>query len=622
MDLILQFRAICGLCCGVPRRPLAGLGAMTTTLNFAAFDGDAAYSSPIAFREVWANIMVCPLKREWAFNQHLPTASELLRGRDNQPFSKSVFPDDSIESRMEELFCTTRFLADGTNLGFSLNSACIDFIASLFAPFESSFGDHQLGVGRLISGAMAGRLYMMEFCWLKSGALTVRFGPYLSLNTAKRNELRAGYTMYAFLPGDAAMLSAMALCPGEPGQDFVNARFDRIFVSEDWYMLKLMDTYFQSSCVFCGSRGFAVCGCPLPMRRRCLGWAPQMIGYKVREGKTWWEELATAKTICANQSTMLFNVTKAPHSRHARVMGSGMFPFHMTIQMNVKTSECLQMHLGFTGQSVNARRTVLMPFRLKESGKRALMRPPSSLEDIVTPTPGSSVDSKKPVSSLCTSSSSDELISLIRGTCKRPRVEGTAEQAANSLSNTVASEEAGSSGEIDTVTDATTIIVNTMPVVPEVLSSNEKSSNASTGSRAEVGNRVQAPAQPKVFACPECGVHIKNKRYNLKRHIQVVHQKLRRFGCTLPNCEQRFQTKVNLKRHLSKVHKLGQTVRERRQPVQQEQPESRQTMRQAPISDNLYSTRNDGSGEQQTVPDTLFDLDNDANVEQQGQQTS
>ena len=472
---------------------------------------------------------------------------------------------------MEELYCTTRRLSEGTYLGLVLSSAPTNSVLSFFGSFEPCFRDSLLDVSRLICGALAGRLYGMEFCWLKSGGLIVRFGPYLSLSTSKRRDLPPGYTFYAFLPRDASMLIAMALCPGEPTDDFVNARFEKIFLFEDWYRLQVVDTYFQSSCMFCGSRGISVCGCPLPMRRRCMGSESEIIGYQLRVRKTFWEELRTVTSICAHRGHGLFNVTKAPNSHHAKVLGSFIAPFDFTVQLNVVTSECPQKHLGLTRQSVNAMRTVLMPFSLKDRGKQQLLPSPSSVEDEAAPSTASLEDSKEQKSSLRSSSSNDELISLIRSARKRARAHGAAAQLATSVSNTVVREEVGLSGDVVTVVDATSMAAGDALAVTKDLSSKEKCGSRSARSRSGGTNRHQAQPQWKSYACPECGMLIKSRKYNLKRHIQAVHQKEKKFGCPFTNCNQRFQTKANLKQHVSRMHKRQQVVQEQEQQVERDE---------------------------------------------------
>ncbi len=539
-----------------------------TTLNIAATDTDTPHVPPVTFEEAWASVMTSRAKREWAFNHRIPSADELLRARENEPFSMSMFldvPSDAVfdttifRVRIEDLCCTSRRLHDGTYLGFVLNSARTDFAVPCFAAFDPCFGDAQLNVIRLICGAVAGRLYIMEFCWLKSGALTVRFGPYQSLSTSLRSDLRVNHSFYAFLPSDVPLLSAMALCPGKPGEDFVNARFDRILLSEDWYTLKVSDTCFQTACVFCASRGLSVCGCPLPMRRR-TGPAPDVIGYKQRSGKTIWDEFSTVKSYCAHHGIVIYNITKATHTPYAKVVDSGIFPFDTEVELNLITSNTMQMHLALTGQSVCATRTVLTPFNTKGGTKRQLMSAPSSRGNFTASTTLSSVDPSKAMTAMSSTSSSNELLSLALGARKRSRLRNTSLVAASR----VPWDDDGTVGASVEVNITTTIITNLGATTTEALSSSDKSRRAAAGSSSEAQNRgpTQLQQQSKVYPCPECGALIKNKRYNLKRHIQVVHQKERKFACTLPNCGLRFQTKTNLQRHVSTVHKREQIVQE------------------------------------------------------------
>ncbi len=167
----------------------------------------------------------------------------------------------------------------------------------------------------------------------------------------------------------------------------------------------------------------------------------------------------------------------------------------------------------------------------------------------------------------------------------------------------------------------TTTIASNVEVVTKVFSWSDKSKSGSAASGNEKQKREPPPQQQqsKVFPCPECGVLIKNKRYNLKRHIQVVHQKERKFECTVPSCGQRFQTKTNLKRHVSTVHKGQRVVQEKEKRVEQEQQESRQTMQQAAVPDSLFNIYNDVNVVQQTLPTTLFHAHNNGNAEQQEQ---
>ncbi len=536
-----------------------------TTLNLATQDCDAAHNSPVTFSEAWASIMTCRVKREWAFNRRIPTPNELLCARENKPFSMSMFLDipsnvafdtSLYRVRIEDLICTSQRLDDGTYLGFVLNNLHSDFTVPCFTAFNPCFGDPKLDVVRLICGAVAGRLFVMEFCWMKSRALTTRFSPFKSLSVSSRSDLRMDHVVYAFLPSDASKLSVMALGPGGPKNDLVNARFDRILLAEDLYMLEASDTYFQIACVSCISLGLTICGCPLPMKRRS-GAVADVVGYKQRSGKSLWDDFNTLKSCYARPTTVVFNITKAPHSRYAEVMDSGVFPFDTVLEHNFVTNNTLQKHLMLTGQSVYATRTVLVPFSLKGGRKGKPISLPSSVKDFAEPITVSSVDSNKPMCSLISSSSNNEPIPLIQSSSKRARVQNAAAQEGNARSNTVIS-----------------MLANSSSVATEALSSNSRCTNGSERSRIAVENRCQSQTHFKVYPCPECGMLIKKKRYNLKRHILAVHQKERKFKCTFPSCDHRFQTKANFKRHVSTVHKRQNAVQEQEQQVEHEQRES------------------------------------------------
>lgn len=58
------------------------------------------------------------------------------------------------------------------------------------------------------------------------------------------------------------------------------------------------------------------------------------------------------------------------------------------------------------------------------------------------------------------------------------------------------------------------------------------------------------------FDCPICGRLIKNKKANLRRHMQLHQQKHHRAECDF--CEKDFQTKSNLKRHIQEAHDVNE----------------------------------------------------------------
>ena len=58
----------------------------------------------------------------------------------------------------------------------------------------------------------------------------------------------------------------------------------------------------------------------------------------------------------------------------------------------------------------------------------------------------------------------------------------------------------------------------------------------------------------KELVCGQCGAIIRGKRGNLNRHINAKHLGVREFPCGMPGCGQAFQSKLNLVRHMTRVH--------------------------------------------------------------------
>lgn len=84
---------------------------------------------------------------------------------------------------------------------------------------------------------------------------------------------------------------------------------------------------------------------------------------------------------------------------------------------------------------------------------------------------------------------------------------------------------------------------------------------------ASGGPRVPSPPSPPgaaptvkkrsastALVCHECGAVIRGKRGNLNRHIAARHLRTRAFSCAMPACGLAFQSRLNLERHMTRVH--------------------------------------------------------------------
>ena len=546
--------------------------ALSSTDSTLAVDRNNA---PLTFRDAWAKVMRNPTTRAWAFNRNPPNATELMRARENQPFLKSAFlepprtnnplGDDMYRKRLDEMFMNCYRLRDGTVLGFTINGKCADLAVNAFRKFHPSFQDTRLIVSRLIVSSIGKRLFVISFNWLVSGAFGVRCACYRSLSDAKSSDLSINIKVLAFNSTDANILSAVALCPGQPNLDFLHARFENYLLSDDWYMLEIADIMFQSACVFCAVRGSAVCSCPLPIRRRA---ASSVVAYKVRPGKSLWDEFNTVQFTCGLRGRWLFNLSKTPGTPYRRVLGGGMSPYETMIELNITTHGCLQMHLGLTGVSAEAAISFLTPFTVNNHGKRRLMGAPSSSDS-------NSWSSTILVPTASNASYEHEMVDIVE-LIKRPKKDEEPSSNVAIVDEWVNWDDNETELEIEsTVDEAITLTVDETiesstvfdPAIVELVTARKDVANDNPKEGLKISNETnrkkngsekkggQNGEVAKVFECPECGVQIRNKRSNLKRHIQVVHKKERNFHCEVDECGQRFQTKTNLKRHVNSVHK-------------------------------------------------------------------
>lgn len=546
---------------------------------------------PLSFREVWSAIMRNPLTRMWAFDMKPPTPYELLLAQENVPFQKmfdikppegnDMYADDLFGNKFYEIFAVCHALSDGTHLGFALNSGLIDVMAAPFAPLNPAFADANLRVNRLLCMCIDDRMAVVEFCWLKSGALTIRYGPYNSLTTSTKSELRLFHSIYGFSPNDAQILAACALVGiGAPDADFMNANFQDILLS-DYFVIDLFDTRYQDACVFCKSRGHHICDCPMPMRRRC-GYLDdaevnEIVPYRIPKGKSAWAEFPVAKSECAKKGTFIFNIKIKPHSVNELVVWSGLFPFNFQIKSNTMGHPTLQKHMQLTGQ-VNPLATAMNTLkrglfhgtqnllldgtaqttntnlvRVKDKRTRRIenVTPPNEEEDAITPANGNGYGNDNPTIY------NIQVVVQPNGDITQRKIRNM-----TGISNEVRQIQDTQSAVAGSSTSPNNTWVSDTGARKTGGSSREPNSASGSGS----GSGRDKKKTMRSWDCPECGMVIHNKKSNLNRHIQAIHRKnTPKFTCTAKDkdgapCEATFQTAYNLKRHRRNAHEANNEI--------------------------------------------------------------
>ena len=79
-------------------------------------------------------------------------------------------------------------------------------------------------------------------------------------------------------------------------------------------------------------------------------------------------------------------------------------------------------------------------------------------------------------------------------------------------------------------------------------------SDVATQKDGKHDSEQQKKTPVQIFKCPICGVEFRNRKCNLKRHIESKHSKVRNFLCPVATCGRRFHRKQTLERHVARLH--------------------------------------------------------------------
>lgn len=508
--------------------------------------------APVSFRDAWTVVMSRPKVRNWLFNKAPPTPLDLMRSRSNQPLMKGMmlspqdvgetgktFSDRLYLARLEELYVHAYKLRCGTELGFVLNMNDWDVAVPMFSSLNKCFTDPTTNVIRLAAGTAGRRLFLIDFSWLRSGGLLIRYipcgAPLPSLSpemTAILPEVlaREGHRIgnalgctfvYAFSSANAAKLAAAAR---DPTPAFLNARLDLLGLSEDCYCLSVFDTGFQAPCIFCLSRGSLSCKCPMPLRRRAVyAMESRMAIYVHRDTSVpLWAQFCSAMSCSHRKGSFIYNMRKNISPGKALVVDSGLMPFNFNIAINYVNHPSLQLKVK-QSSPLNGCRTSLF----SELFDSELLNSGTSSSD--------------------NSNSAEVPFRVTIGDKHQKRIRTSPYQSPSNFVSPMNFSPENESPELPSPENGTSghsVIENGLSLPPF----KDECAARSTADPAEVeGARV------RVFNCPICGIEIKSKRSNLKRHIENKHHNVRNFECEY--CGNRFHTLLNLKRHIRSKHK-------------------------------------------------------------------
>lgn len=532
--------------------------------------------APVSFREAWASSMSQHKLRDWLFNNAAPTFAELMHCQANAPILHSLnmksdpnsgdwlnSDTDYYYKPYSDLSCNCYFLPCGTVLGLGFTHNDVDILAPALARIDPAFTDGRLCVRRTVLSTCEGRLFVILFNWLASGALIIRFVPISvrsplfeqrpnevsmssdQLEQASCNAFAHVFT-FALVPDDASVLAA---CARELSKDFLTGNFDKLGISERCYRVSQYDTAYQSPCVFCLSRGAPACACPTPLRRRAacnVGATPELSACRASSASVVCDHYLRIVAANRNCGSYVYNVSMGSKIGHKSgiVIGSGILPFNHTITVNLRTHKVLQRHLDEMGQSS------ISPYPLLSDAS-------TSSQEQQTRKQSARLSIKRD-GQKARGDRSDHTSNSWQG-CSRKRTRSKAALSSTQLNV----HESESVGTIQAQSNALGGSAETnrqqwQDVSALKVPCREAAEMQSSGHRDEQAHEAK---EVKMYKCPICGIEIRNKRSNLTRHITNKHSSKRRFACHASGCDRKFQTRLNLTRHQHTTHSRSETKR-------------------------------------------------------------
>lgn len=464
--------------------------------------------APHSFRNAWAATMMRPQLRDWLFNKAPPTQEELLQVRSNSPIMhlntivrqaeiSSICGTSNYHKQSKKVNGQCHFLECGASLGFFFNHDNTDICATALAHFDSVFDDGTILVNRNVVSSFERQVFLLEFCWLVSGALIIRFIPvFLSIryeshnfssNENKKimlNNPHAQMYTFAFVPSDALIIHAFSQTLSEA---FLTSSFEAMGVSSRCFRFSQFDTAFQSPCAFCLSRGAPVCSCPAPLRRRTVANLSATMALSVNvecSASHLWAYYTRNLSMSPNSGSYVFNLRKGCRNiKHdSTIVVSGLLPFYTSTTRNWDTHTTLQQQMqGIAGSCFIPYNYVSIAAMLAEghqSAKRTSDIWNDSTCDHIEPSPA--------VQFAGFSHPNEHL------------------QVANSISPRL--EQHGRRNIISSSQQETAQLAVLLRGIEK-----QSKRNASENS-------------VKMFRCPFCTIEIRKKKSNLKRHIINKHK--------------------------------------------------------------------------------------------------
>lgn len=427
-----------------------------------------------------------PRVRAWLFSNEPATAKELYLLREHKPFIINCTTTKALK-----LYGQCYRLSNHTALGLVLSKCARNGDLPFVEGYDAMYKENQYTVTRLVVFVVDGLVCSLEFCWLYSGSLTIRYHPY---NTMLGTSL-VNYEVHVFSPVDSSFLSMIAK-DENPSIDFLKGRFNAMRFLSPCYSVSFWDVRFQTPCVHCTLLGKLNCSCPTPVQRflasepadENLNLNDSMKGTIARKAHALHDEMGCLMDATSHSGTILYNVVVVDDGNY-EVPYAGIVTFKCVVQLGIQSHQVMQQFLSNQGSTIG------YPWRLQ-------IGLPDSPE---------------------TSSRDISILSLLSESVEDNSTQDSCGQVMDPQCNS----------------SIMSIFGLTITTV---------------ASRKQVGIS-KAKTEALFLTCPICNIQIRSKQSNLKRHIANKHGALCSFVCSEPGCDKKFQTKHNLNRHISNTHR-------------------------------------------------------------------
>lgn len=567
----------------------------------APLDGDA---HRVRFEDVWRAFMQHAPVRAWLFDRAPPSRSQAYACVTNQPEPLSFCFDGATDAMRAQAAAsmasassadslsdfrelgTVLYHASGTALGVTFGHADRQPILPVAHQFtgDEHYRDNTVIVRRLAirrASPQSRHLLRLQLDWFRSGVLGVDY----CFIPASAPDLRpsVGFAVFGYRVFKQSEAEALFSASQAPSPEFLDGSTTLLAPRAGYISLEACDSQFQTPCMYCAYRNAVLCDCPAPIRRRVVDDAQYgpatrdlimpYVESQIEEkdddeytiNEMVWHYYSHRMKMSLSNGTFLTNwrYVRPTMPSLSNVVVAHIVPYSVLLSKPGSESPMIQRVLTVLGLQSNTPQ-LMTAVQNHEMSDDVLITDVTDLVDEIA----QSADNPEEIDAVAslTPVQSNAIFfegALLHfgadsgGSASSPGGSGDLEGGNLALQDGLADIGASRKRMRTSTRDIEAEDRKRMHIVPENGMTRGRNADgpSDTGRRSE-GTEVKRTLKKETrkWQCKQCSAVIRGKRSNLTRHVQNKHTKVRPFECSLRDCDKRFQTRLNLKRHQSLVH--------------------------------------------------------------------